>query len=54
VLAGNFTTLLWRKFFFELDSEFGIARQQALPYLESIAEGLKGNSAAFRTFESRR
>jgi predicted short-subunit dehydrogenase-like oxidoreductase (DUF2520 family) len=43
VLAGNFTTLLWRKFFFELDSEFGIARKQALPYLESIAEGLKGH-----------
>jgi len=45
VLAGNFTTLLWRKFFFELDTEFGIAREQALPYLDSIANGLKGSGA---------
>jgi len=40
VLAGNFTTLLWRKFFFELDSEFGIAPEQALPYLESVTRAL--------------
>jgi predicted short-subunit dehydrogenase-like oxidoreductase (DUF2520 family) len=42
VLAGNFTTLLWRKFFFELDSEFGIAPEQALPYLESVTRALAG------------
>lgn len=40
VLAGNFTTLLWRKLFFELDREYGIPREQALPYLESVARGL--------------
>jgi len=40
VLAGNFTTLLWRKFFYELDSEFGIAPEQALPYLESVTRAL--------------
>jgi predicted short-subunit dehydrogenase-like oxidoreductase (DUF2520 family) len=45
VLAGNFTTLLWRKFFFELDSEFGIAREHAFPYLDSITSGLKGQGA---------
>jgi hypothetical protein len=37
--------LLWRKFFFELDSEFGIAREHALPYLDSITSGLKGQGA---------
>lgn len=42
VLAGNFTTLLWRKLFFELGTEFGIPQAQALPYLESIAKGLAG------------
>jgi hypothetical protein len=45
VLAGNFTTLLWRKFFFELDWELGLPREQALPYLESIVGGLKGRGA---------
>jgi predicted short-subunit dehydrogenase-like oxidoreductase (DUF2520 family) len=45
VLAGNFTTLLWRKFFFELEAELGMPRQQALPYLESIMGGLAGAGA---------
>jgi hypothetical protein len=45
VLAGNFTTLLWRKFFFELDREIEIPREQALPYLESITRGLAGTGA---------
>jgi len=45
VLAGNFTTLLWRKLLFELDFEFGMAREQALPYLESVARGLAGRGA---------
>jgi len=45
VLAGNFTTLLWRKLFFELDCELGIAPEHALPYLESVTRGLAGNSA---------
>lgn len=40
VLAGNFTTLLWRKLFFELDREYCIPREQALPYLESVTRGL--------------
>jgi hypothetical protein len=45
VLAGNFTTLLWRKLFFELDAELGMPRQQALPYLVSVMGGLAGMGA---------
>jgi len=45
VLAGNFTTLLWRKLFFELDARLGMPREQALPYLESIMRGLAGTGA---------
>jgi predicted short-subunit dehydrogenase-like oxidoreductase (DUF2520 family) len=45
VLAGNFTTLLWRKLFFELEAEVGMQREQALPYLESIMRGLAGTGA---------
>ncbi|HUP58400.1 MAG TPA: DUF2520 domain-containing protein [Bdellovibrionota bacterium] len=40
VLAGNFTTLLWRKLFFELDWELDMKREHALPYLESVLQGL--------------
>ncbi len=45
VLAGNFTTLLWRKFFFELEGEFAIAREHGLPYLESVTRALSGGEA---------
>lgn len=45
VLAGNFTTLLWRKFFFELDWELGLPREQAFPYLESITRALQSQGA---------
>jgi 2-dehydropantoate 2-reductase len=45
VLAGNFTTLLWRKLFHELELELGMSRAEALPYLESIARGLGGAGA---------
>jgi predicted short-subunit dehydrogenase-like oxidoreductase (DUF2520 family) len=45
VLAGNFTTLLWRKLFFEFDRELGIAREEALPYLKSVVRGLAGEGA---------
>jgi predicted short-subunit dehydrogenase-like oxidoreductase (DUF2520 family) len=45
VLAGNFTTLLWRKLFHELELELGMSRAEALPYLESIARGLAGAGA---------
>jgi hypothetical protein len=42
VLAGNFTTLLWRKLFFELEWAMELPREQALPYLESTVRGLSG------------
>jgi predicted short-subunit dehydrogenase-like oxidoreductase (DUF2520 family) len=45
VLAGNFTTLLWRKLFYELERELGMPREQALPYLESVQRGLAGAGA---------
>jgi len=45
VLAGNFATLLWRKLFFELERELGLARAHALPYLESVVRGLAGDGA---------
>lgn len=45
VLAGNFTTLLWRKLFFELDRELDMEREHILPYLESVARGLAGTGA---------
>jgi 2-dehydropantoate 2-reductase len=45
VLAGNFTTLLWRKLFFELDRQYGVPREQALPYLESVTRGLAERGA---------
>ncbi len=47
VLAGNFTTLLWRKLFFELDWELDMNREHALPYLylESVLRGLSSPGA---------
>lgn len=45
VLAGNFTTLLWRKLIFEFESEFGIRREHVLPYLESVTRSLAGKGA---------
>jgi 2-dehydropantoate 2-reductase len=40
VMSGNFTTLLWTKFFAELESCFGITRDAAIPYLEAITSNL--------------
>jgi len=45
VLAGNFTTLLWRKLFVEFDGELGLGREHARPYLESVVRGLAGSGA---------
>jgi len=47
VLAGNFTTLLWRKLFVEFDGELGLGREHARPYLESVVLGLVGSGAPF-------
>lgn len=45
VLAGNFTTLLWRKLIFEFEGEFGMRREQVLQYLDSVTRGLAGAGA---------
>src|SRR5262249_20139761 len=42
VLAGNFTTLLWRKLISELKNELGMTHEQTLPYIESVMRGLVG------------
>jgi len=41
VLSGNFTVLLWRKFFSDMESKLGLPRQAAFPYLERIARNLR-------------
>ncbi len=40
VMSGNFSTLLWQKFFHEIESQFSIPRAMALPYLKSIFHSL--------------
>lgn len=39
VMGGNFTTILWKSFFAELQ-RLGIPKQAALPYLKKISENL--------------
>jgi predicted short-subunit dehydrogenase-like oxidoreductase (DUF2520 family) len=41
VLSGNFTTILWNKFFEALEDEFKIPHQVAFLYLEKIVANLK-------------
>jgi hypothetical protein len=43
VSAGNFTTILWQKFFGDFEKLFSIAPENAFPYLERITENLKTN-----------
>ncbi len=40
VLSGNFTTILWQKFFKELKGKFNLKKRIAYPYLEQIVENL--------------
>jgi hypothetical protein len=40
VSAGNFTTILWQRFFAELSERWGIRRELALPYLERTVRNL--------------
>src|SRR5262249_18259145 len=40
VLSGNFTTLLWQKFFTEFEKTFHIPKQQVYPYLEQVMKNL--------------
>lgn len=36
VLGGNYTTMLWQKFFMSMQSEFGIEKKHLLPYFNQI------------------
>ncbi len=40
VLSGNFTVILWQKFFSELENTLQIPKEQAYPYLEQIMQNL--------------
>ena len=44
VMAGNFSTLLWRKLFHELHDRYGIPASAAYPYLAQTAANLSANS----------
>jgi predicted short-subunit dehydrogenase-like oxidoreductase (DUF2520 family) len=46
VLSGNFTTVLWDKFFSDLMSRLGIPVPAAFPYLEQITENLKNRESS--------
>jgi len=43
VMSGNFTSILWSKFFDEISSKFNLAPEVAHPYLESICKNLITN-----------
>lgn len=40
VVSGNFTTLLWQKFFDELQQRFHLPKEVAYPYLKQITSNL--------------
>lgn len=44
VASGNFTTILWNRFFSGLEDQLGIPPEVAFPYLEQISENLKNRS----------
>lgn len=43
VMSGNFTCLLWDKFFTELEETFQIPKSAAFPYLQQITSNLRNN-----------
>lgn len=49
VMAGNFSTLLWRKLFEELHGRYGIPTSAAHPYLAQTATNLRVNPDAALT-----
>lgn len=40
VLSGNFTVLLWQKFFSELEGKLHIPKEQAYPFLQQVVANL--------------
>lgn len=43
VIANNFTTLLWQKFFTALETQLGIATEAGIPLLDQTANNLRQN-----------
>lgn len=41
VMSGNFSTILWQKFFTELQAKFGLSKELTTPYLQSITHNLQ-------------
>lgn len=40
VMSGNFTTILWQRFFETFENSFGINKEYSFPYLKMISENL--------------
>lgn len=49
VMSGNFTTLLWQKFFQEMERRFQIPHENLIPYLHKITQNLSKNSKSALT-----
>lgn len=49
VMSGNFTTILWEKFFKELEQTFRLPRELVYPYLAQIALNLQKGEASVLT-----
>lgn len=45
VIGGNFTCLLWQKFFSELETKFKLPKEIVYPYMDQVIENLKSSSA---------
>lgn len=45
VIGGNFTAILWQKFFTELETVFKIPKEAAYPYLNQVCVNLQKNLA---------
>lgn len=44
VMSGNFTSLLWNRFFKELENRFHLPKEIGFPYMESIFQNLRINA----------
>ena len=49
VLSGNFTCIVWQKFFHELQNRFGIPREAGFLYLKQITQNILTNPDAALT-----
>lgn len=45
VISGNFTTILWTRFFEMFENKFGINKEYTFPYLKMISENLINNDS---------